>query len=357
MNVSNISSGGNNTCAITAIGGVKCWGSNSNSQLGDNSTTTRPAPVDVVGLGAGVASISVGYYHTCVVTTAGAVKCWGYNSNGQLGDGSTTQRSTPVDVVGLSAGVASVSVGDGHTCAMTTSGAAKCWGRNANGQLGDNSTTQRNTPVDVVGLDSGVSSLSAGYGHTCVVTGDGAAKCWGRNVNGQLGDNSTSQRNSPVAVAGLGSGVASIYASFSHTCAVTTSGAAKCWGDNNSGKLGDNSIAQRNTPVDVVGLSSGVSKISSSYHYSCAIMTSGAAKCWGANSTGQLGNNSTTQRSSPVDVLGLGSGVVNIAAGYYHACGMMTAGTAKCWGDNSIGQLGNNSTTSSNIPVDVLNIQ
>ncbi|MBL8765641.1 MAG: biotin transporter BioY, partial [Phycisphaerae bacterium] len=177
----------------TTAGGAKCWGSNNYGQLGDNSTTNRRTPVDVTGLTSGVSSVGAGGYHTCAVTTAGGAKCWGYNGYGQLGDNSTTNRLTPVDVTGLTSGVSSVGVGAFHTCAVTAAGGAKCWGYNGYGQLGDNSTIDRQTPVDVTGLTSGVSSVGAEY-HTCAVTTAGGAKCWGSNNYGQLGDNSTTNR-------------------------------------------------------------------------------------------------------------------------------------------------------------------
>jgi alpha-tubulin suppressor-like RCC1 family protein len=138
-----------------------------------------------------------------VVTTSGGAKCWGSNGSGQLGDGTTTQSSTPVDVSGLTSGVASISSGTLHTCAVTTSGGAKCWGRNVNGQLGVESSPNRTTPVDVSGLTSGVASISAGSSHTCVVTTSGGAKCWGINANGQLGDGTTTQSSTPVDVSGF----------------------------------------------------------------------------------------------------------------------------------------------------------
>jgi alpha-tubulin suppressor-like RCC1 family protein len=188
-----ISVGGLHTCALTTEGGVVCWGSNEYGQLGDGTTTDRSTPLGVSGLSAGVAQLSSGADSGCVVTTGGAAKCWGDNLYGQLGDGTTTSRSTPVNVSGLSSGVAQISVGTNHTCALTTGGGVKCWGFNRTGELGNGTTTNSSTPVNVSGLASGVAQISVGGDHTCAVTTVGGAKCWGvqllrsageRNVDG-----------------------------------------------------------------------------------------------------------------------------------------------------------------------------
>ena len=219
------------------------------SLLGDGTTTARTTPKDVTGLTRGVAAVSAGGYHTCALTTAGGLKCWGSNKDGQLGDGTTTDRNTPVDVVGLSNGVVAVSAGSGHTCALTSAGGLKCWGSNKDGRIGDGTTTDRLTPVDIRGLASGVASVSAGSRHTCVLTRGGGLKCWGNNEDGQLGDGTFADRATPVNVQELGSGVAAASAGVSHTCAVTTAGGLKCWGSNNSGQLGDGSTGGIPLPV------------------------------------------------------------------------------------------------------------
>lgn len=352
--VSSISAGYGHTCAITVEGGVKCWGQNNYGQLGDISTAQRSIPVDVVGLTSGVASVSTGSNHTCAVTTGGGVKCWGYNGHGQLGDNSTTDRIAPVDVSGLASGVASVSAGENHTCAVTTAGGLKCWGLNNYGQLGDNSKTSRLTPVSVAGLLNEVASVEAGTFHTCAVTRAGGAKCWGHNGTGQLGDNSTTARLIPVNVVGLTSGVTSVAAGTHHTCAVMA-GAVMCWGYNSYGQLGDNRTTHRSTPGTVLGLTSGIANVSAGGLHTCAVTIGGAAKCWGSNGNGQLGDNTTTSRLTSVDVFGLNSGVVSITAGDRHTCAV-TTGAAKCWGYNGRGQLGNNSTIDSSVPVDVKNL-
>jgi alpha-tubulin suppressor-like RCC1 family protein len=208
--------------------------------------------VTVSGLGSGVARASAGHSYTCAVTTGGALRCWGRNNTGEIGDGTTTDRHTPVAVSELGSGAASVVAGAHHTCAVTTGGALRCWGWNANGQLGDGTTTDRHTPVAVSGLGSGVASVSGGWHHTCAVTTGGALRCWGWSNWGQLGDGTTTQHPTPVQVAGLDSGVAGVSAGDGHTCAVTTGGVLRCWGWNVSGQLGDGTATDRLTPVSVV---------------------------------------------------------------------------------------------------------
>jgi alpha-tubulin suppressor-like RCC1 family protein len=210
--------------------------------------------VVVSGLTSGVSALAVGRDHTCALTGAGGIKCWGYNFFGRLGDGTIIDRLTPVDVSGLTSGVTALAAGDSHTCAVTgAGGGVKCWGWNGNGQLGDGTTTNHSTPVDVSGLTGGVTEVAAGYWHTCAVTGAGGVKCWGNNLYGQLGDGTTISRSgTPVDVSGLASGVAALAAGGRHACVVTSAGGVKCWGDNGFGQLGDDTLAQRRTPVDVV---------------------------------------------------------------------------------------------------------
>ncbi|MCH8346681.1 MAG: hypothetical protein IIC87_07125, partial [Chloroflexi bacterium] len=167
--VAAVSAASRHTCAVTTTGGVKCWGRNFFGELGDgNAPNDSSAPVDVSGLTSGIAAVSAGFGHTCALTTTGGVKCWGLNASGQLGDGSANDSDTPVDVSGLTSGVAAVSAGDGHTCAVTTTGGVKCWGRNFFGELGDgNAPNDSSVPVDASGLTSGIAAVSAGHFHTC----------------------------------------------------------------------------------------------------------------------------------------------------------------------------------------------
>ena len=348
--VQQLAAGGEHTCALTAAGAVQCWGRNNEGQLGDGSTTSKSTPQPVTGLASGVAVIAAGGNHTCALTTAGAVQCWGNNPFGQLGDGSTTNTTTPQPVTGLASGVAAISAGVYHTCALTTAGAVQCWGRNAYGQLGDGSTTDKTTPQPVTGMASGVAAIAAGGNHTCALTTAGAVQCWGRNLDGQLGDGSTTNKSTPQPVAGLASGVAAVVTGYGHTCALTTAGAVQCWGFNTSGQLGDGSSTNKSTPQPVTGLTSGVAAIAAGYDHTCALTRAGAVQCWGASPFGQLGDGSTTSKSTPQPVPGLASGVAAIAAGGSHTCALATAGVVQCWGYNFSGQLGNGGTASRSVP-------
>ncbi len=339
---SQISAGGGHTCALSTEGGVTCWGYNYHGQLGDGTTTNSSTPVDVSGLSSGVTQISAGTLQTCALTTGGGVKCWGYPGD----------SLTPVDVPGLSSGVTQISAGYLHTCVVTTGGGAKCWGFNLYGALGDGTTTNSSTPVDVSGLSSGVAQISTGQFHTCALMTGGAVKCWGYNLFGQLGDGTRKDRLIPVDVSGLSSGVAELDAGESHTCAVTIGGRAKCWGSNYRGQVGDGTRTDRRTPVDVVGLTSGVAQVSTGHH-SCALTTGGGVRCWGYNGSGQLGDRTMTDRPRPVAVSGLASDVGEISAGEFHTCALTAGGGAKCWGSNSNGQLGDGTMTDRSTPTNV----
>ncbi|TAN57279.1 hypothetical protein EPN15_04850, partial [Patescibacteria group bacterium] len=297
------------TCALKTDGSMVCWGNNASGQIGDNSTTQRNVPTQVSGLTAGtVKEIAAGGYHTCALKTNGSVVCWGDNTWGQIGDNSTTQRNVPTQVSGLTAGtVKEIAAGDVHTCALKTNGSMVCWGYNTNGQIGDNTTTQRNIPTQVSGLTAGtVKEITAGV-HTCVIKTDGSMMCWGRNDYGQIGDNTTTQRNIPTQVSGLTAGtVKEITAGFYHTCSLKTNGSTVCWGSNTNGQIGDNTTTQRNIPAQVSGLTAGtVKEVTAGGYHTCALKTDGSTVCWGKNTNGQIGDNTTTERWPPTQVSGL----------------------------------------------------
>ena len=361
--------GESHTCARNSLGAVACWGSNVYGQLGNGDggiNKKESTPVAVLALTEAV-DIAAGYRHTCALLSTGGVKCWGYNGNGQLGDGdggSTTQY-TPVAVSGLTDAVA-IAAGHKHTCALLSTGGAKCWGSDSNGQLGDgDSNTDKNTPVDVSGLTGAVAIAAGGDpigGHTCALLNTSRVKCWGYNLYGQLGNGEggfNTEKTTPVDVPGLG-GVVAIAAGGAHTCAVLNTTGVKCWGGNNYGQLGNAGASLQTTPVDVLDLIEAVAIAAGRYH-TCALLSTGGVKCWGSNNNGQLGNGDggfNKKESTPVDVVVDAAGTllknaVAIAAGEYHTCAVLSTGQAKCWGLNSSGQLGDGTNLEENTPVDV----
>jgi alpha-tubulin suppressor-like RCC1 family protein len=231
-----------------------------------------------------------GQAHSCTVNTQGGVRCKGRNFEGQLGNGSFVGSATPVQVVGLSSGVQAVSVGGLHSCAILAGGVVKCWGNNSSGELGDGGTTRRATPVAVNGLGGGVRAIDLGSAFTCALTQGGGVQCWGVNNFGQLGSVTPDALKSltPVGVEGLGSAVAAIAAGPLHACALTTEGTVKCWGFNGVGLLGNASVQQSATPLLVAGLRPGVTSISVSASASnvetCAAFGTGVRQCWGTRS-------------------------------------------------------------------------
>ena len=387
------------SCAVLSNGTAQCWGSNYSGQLGDDTIANSSTPVRVKGVGGvglltSVSSIATGQSNTCAVLTTGYVDCWGANAYGQLGINTSTASSTPKQVyaVGttdgssLLSGVSSIATGANHMCALLTAGGVNCWGLNTSGQLGINSTTNQMTPVAVwaVGttdgssLLSGVSSIATGSSHTCALLTAGGVDCWGYNNSGQLGNNSTTNQKTPVAVYAVGnangssllSGVSSIATGSYYTCALLTAGGVDCWGNNTNGQLGNNSNTTQKTPVAVyaVGnangssLLSGVSSVTAGSYHTCALLTAGGVDCWGYNTYGQLGINSTTTQKTPVAVYAVGnadgssllSGVSSLGSGTNHMCALLTAGGVNCWGYNNSGQLGDNTTTRRTTPVAVI---
>jgi alpha-tubulin suppressor-like RCC1 family protein len=343
-----IAAGVDHNCARSSAGGTVCWGSNQYGQIGDGTTVTRVMPTNI-DLPFGVTALTGNWGHSCAVTPSGGLKCWGWNDFGQLGDGSKAQRNAPVDVSGLTSGIAKVAAGYGHTCALTTSGAVKCWGADFSpssnaGQLGNGSNAGALTPADVIGLSSGALAIATGRNFACAVASTGGAKCWGANDFDQLGNNDPMflDRNAPVDVFNLTSGVAGLAAGETHACALTTGGGVKCWGRGDTGALGDGIVyaagTTHNQPGDVVGLTSGVAQIAAGSGHTCAMKTNGDVLCWGLNNQGQVGDGTATNRLVPVQVA---SGAIAVAAGYFHTCILTAPGVSQCWGNNAQGNLGN----------------
>jgi len=366
--VAEVYAGANFTIARKDDGSVIAWGTNTNGSLGDGTTAQKNAPVNVLGLesGAGVTSIATpgitGSTSAFAVKGDGTVLGWGLNTSGQLGNGLTTNATSPQEVSGLGAGsgITKVAAGTTHTYALKSDGTVYAWGANGSGQVGDGSTTQRLTPVLVSGLGSGsgVTALSAGDAHGYARKSDGTVLAWGNNSSGQLGNGSFFGSTTAVQTSGLGSGsgVSSVSAGNLHSLALKSDGTVLAWGDNTFGQLGDGTTTQRSTPVQVSGFGSGsgVIAVSAGQTHSLAVKSDGTVWAWGSNSNGQLGDTTTTQRETPVLVAD-SADFTKVTAGSSVSYGIKSDGSVFSWGTNTSGTLGIDSTTTtqSTYPVPV----
>lgn len=385
--VSRLAAGNSHTCARLTTGQLRCWGANGSGRLGDGTTTDRLRPVVVsnpAGTGplTSVARVAAGTAHTCARLTTGQARCWGANTDGRVGDGTTTGRLRPVVVsnpagTGALTDVSKIAAGAAHTCVRLTTGQARCWGSNASGRLGDGSTTNRPRPVVVsnptgTGPLTDVKDVAAGEAHTCVKLGTKNARCWGEDDVGRLADGVGGGSVRPVAVrdgAGIGAlgGISQLAGGGLHVCARTTLGEARCWGFNDAGQTGNDDVSTAEpTAVAVVGTTgsgrlTGIAEVAAGSRHSCARLTTGQVRCWADNffSGGALGDGSTTSSGRPVVVsnptgTGALTGVARIAAGGGTSCAVLTNGQARCWGFNSSGEVGDNTTTNRTRPVTVL---
>jgi alpha-tubulin suppressor-like RCC1 family protein len=340
-----LAAGIHHACAITDAGLVWCWGGGSNGQLGDGTMADRSTPTPVPGL-SGVSGLAAGAYHTCAVR-AGEVYCWGWDGDGQVAGSPTSNNVTaPVKVAGLGR-VKKVTAGYSHTCALTSAGDVYCWGSNADGQLGLGTVVTSSSPARLPGL-SDIVDIAAGQDHTCAVRAAGGVVCWGKNGFGQAGSG-TSTVTTPTPMPGL-TGVAAIRVASGtrHTCVVTESGSAWCWGANDAGQLGNGTTAVSGTPSLVTGLA-GVAELAGGLAHTCALITSGGAACWGYNLWGQLGDGTVLGRQVATAVADSAT-FTSLAAGWQHTCAGTVSGGVRCWGYNQRGQLGNGSSGTDPVP-------
>ncbi len=377
-NVKAVVTGAFHTCALLTNGRVACWGANFSGLLGDGTALAASTPVMTLTADgdelAGVRQLAAGSFHTCALQTDTGAACWGSNSSGQAGDGTTATARHPVPVVGIEGegelrGVEQLSAGGGHTCALTTDGEVVCWGTNRSGQLGDGTTEVRTMPVVVQAVDGGgplgdAEEVSAGGNHACARLGSSRIVCWGNNERGQLGDWSTTDRPLPVAVPVQLTAVRQGEAGGAHTCALLTDGRVGCWGSNSTGQLGTGTTDGVGTLVMVTAPGGeadlgDIREITAGQTHTCALSSGGGVTCWGSNFSGQLGDGTTDDRAEPATVEAVGGGgelsaVRQVVAGAFHTCALSTTGRVSCWGANGSGQLGDGTTTNRTAPAAVL---
>ena len=345
-----LATGWTHTCAVSD-GNVYCWGNNSDGQLGTGTTDDSRIPIQVPGLPSSITEVSATGYFTCALSGAGEVFCWGNNDLGQLGDGTRESRLSPVRSVSALSDVVRISAGGESACALHVAGTVSCWGRGTGGALGNGGLSDSLTPVNVINIE-GVLGIEGSGGHYCVRTELGSVSCWGWSRYEQLGVvyDGTAELI-PTAVSPLGlSGVVQASAGGRHTC-IRNATSIACWGWNMFGQLGNGgSGPDTHTPVVVGGLPDPPSDISAGGSHTCALLESEDVYCWGGNAKGQLGAGDRMERGMPTRVSGFTSPVVQLSAGDFHTCALLSTGDVACWGGNIDGQLGNGTIEDSLTP-------
>lgn len=344
-------------CALVVGGAVKCWGYAGYGKLGTGAYGNMDSP-QTVPLETAASSFTTGFEHACAVLSNGAVRCWGSNTNGQLGNGFADPLESRQWLLDLGPHNKDVSAGGQHTCLVKEDGSVRCWGLNSWTRLGTGQYDHLEVlpPITPVGLTSGIKRVFAAQEYTCAINESNQLLCWGYNGYGYLypGQNYS---YSPVIVAAAGSDVATLGTGFTHMCSLSTTGVVRCWGRNGSGQVGNNTTVDQQSPVELTVLGAGNRAIAAGSDFSCVLTAAGGIKCWGTNTYGQLGDGSTLQRSTPVDVQGMTADVVAIGVSQQHACGILASGQVKCWGRNLYNALGNGGAVDSAVPVAVVGVR
>jgi alpha-tubulin suppressor-like RCC1 family protein len=346
---------------ILPVENAYAWGSNAYGQLGDNTVTSRSSPVSVAGgftdwlsVSASTGSAVSNGNHSLGVRANGSLWAWGSNANGRLGDNTATDRSSPVSVVGGFTDWISASAGNSHSLGVRANGSLWAWGIGGSGRLGDNTVTTRSSPVSVVGGFTDWISASAGSSHNLGVRANGSLWAWGSNSSGQLGDDTATTRSSPVSVVGGFTDWISASAGYVHNLGVRANGTLWAWGNNALAQLGDDTITSRSSPVSVVGGFTDWIQASGGRFHSLGVRANGTLWAWGSGSNGRLGTNNTAGRSSPVSVVGGFTDWIQASAGPGCSSAVRANGTLWAWGLNAQGQLGDNTTTNRSSPVSVV---
>jgi alpha-tubulin suppressor-like RCC1 family protein len=336
-----------------AIGGLWSFGYNSSGQLGDNTTTDKSSPVQTIAFGTNWKQVSTGSSHTAAIKTDGTLWAWGQNSSGRLGDNTTTGRISPVQTVAFGTNWKQVSAGNQHTAAIKTDGTLWTWGRNNYGQLGDNYVTDKSSPVQTITFGTNWKQVSCAYTHTVAIKTDGTLWTWGRNNYGQLGDNSIIGKSSPVQTITFGNNWKQVSCAYTHTAAIKTDGTLWTWGRNNYGQLGNNTANNTSSPVQTIAFGTNWKQVSAGNYHTAAIKTDGTLWTWGRNINGQLGDNTIVDKSSPVQTITFGTIWKQVSCGY-HTVAVKTDGSLWTWGRNINGQLGDNTIVDKSSPIQTI---
>lgn len=340
---------------IFSEGGLWGWGLNSSGQLGNNTITDVSSPVQTVAGGTNWKLVSSGFSgYTTAIKTDGTLWLWGINTNGQLGTGNRTSRSSPVQTIAGGNNWKLVSAGDEHTGAIKTDGTLWLWGSNIFVQLGDNTTASKSSPVQIFGGGTNWKLVSCGTYHSVAIKTDGTAWAWGTNSSGQLGDNTVSPKSSPVQTISTGTNWKTISAGGFYSMAIKTDGTLWSWGQNSYGQLGDNTITNRSSPVQTISAGTNWKQVSCGLNHTAAIKTDGTLWLWGRNLYGGLGDNTTQSRSSPVQTIVGGTNWKQVSLGNFTTSAIKTDGTLWSWGYNPFGQLGDGTTTDRSSPVQII---
>jgi len=333
---------------------VMSWGFGSSGRLGDETTVDKSSPVTVVGGVTNWSAVSAGYDHNLGLTDTGVLYAWGGGSFGRLGDGTTTNKSSPVTVVGSITNWSAISAGRYHNLGLTDAGVLYAWGSGSFGRLGDGTTTNKSSPVTVVGGITNWSAISAGSTHSLGLTDTGVLYAWGFGSFGILGDGTTINRPSPVTVVGGITNWSQVSAGGYHSLGLTDTGILYAWGAGSQGRLGDGTTVDKSSPVTVVGGITNWSAIAAGTSHSLGLTDTGVLYAWGLGSLGRLGDGTTTNKSSPVTVVGGITDWSAVSAVGAHNLGLTDTGVLYAWGDGGSGRLGDGTTINRSSPVTVV---
>ena len=344
-----------------AMGGqLWVWGNNYKGKLGDNTTDDKSSPVQTMAGGSNWTFVIGGYSHTAAIKKDGTLWTWGTNTyyggfGGQLGDATSDNKSSPIQTIAGGTNWSNVACGAFHTAAIKTDGTLWTWGNNGDAQLGDNTITSKDSPVQTIAGGSDWSFVSCGNYHTAAIKTDGTLWLWGGNSgSGRLGDDTNEKKSSPVQTIAGGTNWSKVACGAYHNAAIKTDGTLWTWGSNYDGRLGDDTTDNKSSPVQTIVGGTNWSKVASGNNHTAAIKTDGTLWLWGKNNHGQLGDNTRTNRSSPIQTIVGGSNWNFVACGYGHTAAIKTDGTLWMWGVNYVGAIGDNTTVKKSSPVQTI---